>query len=76
MHLLTEKKMGFPLVETFTLKVFVMHDSFKIGLLFRMDCPQLLFRTFLVFSEHIHPVGHKKLHVYITDGPINKMLRF
>lgn len=57
MHLLTEKKMGFSLFEKFTLKVFVMRDSFKIGLLFRMNCLQLLFRIFCVFfPEHIHPV--------------------
>lgn len=55
MHLLTEKKMDFSLFEKFTLKVFVMRDSFQIGLLFRINCLQLLFRLSFL-SEHIHPV--------------------
>lgn len=54
-----------------------MHDSFKVGLLFQNKLSVAALQGWFFFPEPIHPVWIlKTVHIYITDGPINKMLHF
>lgn len=53
-----------------------MRDGFKIGLLFTMNCLPLLFRILCSFLSTFILFGYKTPHIYITDGPISKMLHF